>query len=101
MRCVNHFGWGNTSISGVAQMKRIPKQTLARWIRQHRRFGESSLENRKPGAKETEINPNFEQLILLQWKERKRSAHKLWIDMKKKDILFQRGRFKKFIESTG
>jgi putative transposase len=84
LRCVKHFGLGFSSIAEVAEIKGIPKQTLSRWIRAYRRFGESALENRKPGAKETHINPRFEQLVLLKWKERKRSAHKLWIHMKVK-----------------
>lgn len=82
MRCINHFRSGLASISAVAEIKKIPKQTLARWIRAHSKFGEEGLENQKPGAQETAINPGFEQFVLLQWKERKRSAHKLWIDLK-------------------
>lgn len=84
MRCVNHFSLGFSSITGVAEMKKISKQTLSRWIRDYRRFGEKGLENRKPGAKEIQMNPIFEAIILQEWKERKRSSHKLWIDMKTK-----------------
>ena len=84
MRCVNHFALGYSSISEVALIKKIPKQTLSRWLRIYRRFGELELENRKPGAKEMQINPLFESLVLGGWKERKRSSHKLWIDMKTK-----------------
>jgi putative transposase len=84
MRCVNHFGLGFSSMSEVADIKRIPKQTLSRWIRNYRNFGENSLENKKPGAKELMINPAFEKLILGEWKKRKRSSHKLWIDMRVK-----------------
>ena len=83
-RCVRHFALGYSSISGVAMLKKIPKQTLARWIRNYSKFGESGLENNKPGAKKIEINKRFESEILSLWKERKRSCHKLWIDMKKK-----------------
>lgn len=82
MRCINHFGLGSSSISEVAEIKRIPKQTLARWIRDYKEFGQKGLENQKPGAKSTIINPNFEQFVLLKRKERKSSAHKLWIDLK-------------------
>lgn len=82
LRCIKHFALGYSSISEVAQLKNIPKQTLARWIIIHKKFGDEGLENDKPGAKETVINSKFEQYVLLKWKERKRSAHKLWIDLK-------------------
>ena len=84
LRCVTHFELGFSSISDVAQIKKISKQTLSRWLRRFRRFGKSGLENKKTGAKETQINDSFERLILLKWKERKRSSHKLWTDMKTK-----------------
>lgn len=82
IRCVKHFALGHCSISDVAELKRIPKQTLARWLRIHKRFGEIGLDNRKPGAKATEVNPNFEKLILVRWKERKSSSHKLWLELR-------------------
>jgi len=84
LRCVKHFALGYSSIAEVANIKRIPKQTLARWIRIYRRFGENALENRKPGARAVEINSTFEALILEKWKERKRSSHKLWLELKMK-----------------
>jgi transposase len=71
-------------IPEVAKLKRIGKQTLYNWINAYNKFGEEALENKKPGAKEAQINPGFESLILFEWKRRKRSAHKLWIDMKTK-----------------
>lgn len=101
MRCVNHFGLGFSSISEVAQIKRIPKQTLARWIRLYRIFGEAGLENRTPGAKEMHINPKFEQLILLKWKERKRSSHKLWIDMRKEGYTVSERQIQKIYRKHG
>lgn len=82
LRCVNHFALGYSSVSEVAELKGIPKQTLSRWIRTRKRFGDAGLENRKPGARKTEISIRFEQAVLLKWKERKRSSHKLWIDLK-------------------
>jgi len=82
LRCVKHFALGYSSISEVAAIKKIPKQTLARWMRNFRRFGESCLENKKPGPSDRIINPEFEKIIMLKWKERKRSSHKLWIDLK-------------------
>ena len=82
LRCIKHVGLNISSISEVADIKRIPKQTLSRWVRQYRRFGEEGLENNKPGARERQINPLFERIILTKWEERKRSCHKLWIDLK-------------------
>lgn len=84
LRAIKHVGLGLSSIPVVAEVKKIPKQTLYRWLWEYRRFGKAGLENRKSGAKETQINPAFEVLILNEWKNRKRSAHKLGIDMKTK-----------------
>jgi transposase-like protein len=33
LRCVRHFSLAFSSISEVAEIKDIPKQTLARWVR--------------------------------------------------------------------
>jgi putative transposase len=82
LRCIKHSGLNISSISEVADIKRIPKQTLSRWIRQYKRFGEKGLENNKSGVKERQINPFFERIILTKWEDRKRSSHKLWIDLK-------------------
>lgn len=82
LRAITHVNMRISSIPQVAEVKKIPKQTLYNWVNAYRRFGEIGLENRKPGAKQLEINPLFEELVLAEWKERKRSSHKLWIDLK-------------------
>jgi transposase len=84
LKVIKHVELELSSIPIVAELKKIPKQTLYRWVYVYRRFGEKGLENRKPGANETGINPGFEVLILQKWKKRKRSAHKLWMDLKMK-----------------
>ncbi len=56
LKCIKHYKLGFSSISEVAEIKNIPKQTLSRWLNNHHKFGEISLENKKPGAKELEIN---------------------------------------------
>jgi transposase-like protein len=50
LRCIKHAGLNISSISEVADIKRIPKQTLSRWIREYKRFGEKGLEttNQEP-----------------------------------------------------
>lgn len=82
LRCINHVNMSCTSINDVSKIKKIPKQTIARWIRSYRKFGEIGLENKKPGAKENKINDKFVEIVKDKWNERKRSAHKLWIDLK-------------------
>ena len=83
LKAVKHAKLGLSSIPVVAGLKKIPKQTLYNWIESYERLGEEGLENDKPGAKETEISPQFEQLILLKWK----------------DTMFQKGRYKRYFES--
>jgi putative transposase len=82
LKAIKHARLSLSSIPIVAELKKIPKQTLYNWINAYNKFGEEGLENHKPGSKETIINPDFEQRVLCKWKERKRSAHKLWICLK-------------------
>lgn len=101
IRCIKHFELGFSSITEVADIKRIPKQTLARWIRIYKRFGERGLENKKPGAKETKLNQKFEQFVLFKWKKRKRSSHKLWISMRKKGFIVSERQIQKIYKKYG
>jgi putative transposase len=82
LRCIRHVQMSLSSIPEVAVIKKVPKQTIYNWINLYKKFGVSGLENNKPGAKAIEINSSFESLILSKWKERKRSSHKLWMDIK-------------------
>jgi len=101
IRCIRHVNLGLSSIPEVAGVKKIPKQTLYEWIKIYRKFGEGGLENDKPGAKETQINPQFEQSVLLKWKERKRSSHKLWIHMKSKGYNVSERQIQKIYKKHG
>ena len=85
LKVVGDFNAGNSSLSGVALKNQIPRQTLARWIKLCTVFGEEKLENRKPGIKETPINPETEEQVLQLWKERKRSKYRMRKDLKIKD----------------
>ncbi len=82
LRAIKHAKLGISSIPIVAELKKISKQSLYDWIDSYNKFGEISLENKRPGAKELKLNPSFEKLVLTKWKKRKRSSHKLWIDLK-------------------
>ena len=84
LKAIKHSEMNISSIPVVAEIKKIPKQTLYRWIRNYKIFGENSLENKKPGTKLMLISEKFEALVLNKWKERKRSSHKLWIYLKMK-----------------
>ena len=99
--CINYFNIGLSSMSEVADIKGIPKQTLSRWIKLYSRIGEKGLENNKPGARETEINPKFESLVLGEWNKRKRSAHKLWINMKRKGFNVSERQIQKIFKKHG
>lgn len=101
LNVLKHAGMNLSSIPIVAEIRKLPKQTLYRWMRQYMKFGKSGLENRKPGARETETNPKFEQLVLLKWKERKRSAHKLWIDMRTKGYMVSERQIQKIYRKHG
>lgn len=101
LKCIKHYKLGFSSISEVAEIKNIPKQTLSRWLNNHHKFGEISLENKKPGAKELEINSKTEEIIIAEWKRRKRSSHKLWITMKKKGYDISERQIQKIFKKRG
>lgn len=83
LKFIKYFKTENLSISKIARRVNIPKQTLARWIRLYKRYGEKGLENRKSGVKEKPINYKFEELVLNLWKKKERSSYKMRKDLKK------------------
>ena len=82
LKCIKHAEMNISSIPVVAELKKVDKKSLYTWIKDYHKFGEVALENKNPGAKPMEINSSFEQKILNEWKNRKRSSHKLWVDMR-------------------
>ncbi|MFA4960477.1 MAG: helix-turn-helix domain containing protein [Candidatus Pacearchaeota archaeon] len=74
------------SISKFADEMQIPKQTLARWIKQYKKLGEKGLENKKQGAKKVFIDPIIEKKIIQLWKEKNRSRYRMRKDLKTKNI---------------
>lgn len=86
LKLIKYFKAGNSSIGKIAQREQIPRQTLARWIKLHRKFGERGLENRKSGAKGIPINLEAETKILQLWKEGKRSRYSMRKNLKIKGI---------------
>jgi len=101
LRCIKHAKMSLHSVAVAAELKKIPPKTLYRWIDLFNRFGESALENKKPGAKEMKINPCFEALIFKEWKKRKRSSHKLWIMMKTKGFDVSERQIQKIFKKHG
>ena len=101
MRCIKHVELRISSIPVVAEIKKIDKKTLYNWIKRYYKLGEEGLENKKPGAPHLKINDNFEKLILDEWKNRKRSAHKLWIDMKMKGYNVSERQIQKIYKKYG
>ena len=64
LRVLKHARMGISPILVVAHLKRVPKQTIYRWMELERKFGKNGLENRSPGAKPQQINVTFEKFIL-------------------------------------
>lgn len=86
LKFIKYFKTGERSISQIALKANIPRQTLTRWIRLYKKFGENGLENKKPGVKEKPINLETEKRGLQLWKERKRSKYSMRKDLKIKGI---------------
>ena len=101
LRCIKHVEMNISSIPVVAELKKVSKQRLYDWIKDYYQNGDSSLENKKPGASPLKINEKFEQLILKEWNLRKRSAHKMWIDMKMKGYNVSERQIQKIYKKHG
>ena len=101
LRCIRHVEMNISSIPAVAELKNIPPKTLYRWIEDYYKYGKDALENKKPGAPPLNINKKFEELILEEWKNRKRSAHKLWIDLKMKGYNVSERQIQKIYKKHG
>ena len=81
-RVVKHIEANVSRMSHVAIIRDVPRRTLYRWWRIYQRYGEAGLENKKPGAPARDINPTFESKVLEMWRQRRRGAHKMWLDLK-------------------
>ena len=101
LRCIKHAKMSLHIIATAAEFKKIPTKTLYRWLDLYEKFGESALENNKPGAKGTKLNSRFEHLIINEWKNRKRSCHKLWITMKTKGYDVSERQIQKIFKKHG
>lgn len=70
---------GITPIEVIAKIRKVPKQTIYRWLNKYMKYGEVGLQNRKSGAKKRKINVTFEKLILAMWHQRSKGVHKIWL----------------------
>jgi len=82
LKILKHVDLGITPVEQISKIRKIPKKTIYRWLNRRRLFGESGLENLKPGAKEIRINVTFEKLVLSVWHKRQRSANKMKLALK-------------------
>lgn len=82
-RILKHIDKGITPIEHIAIIRRVPRQTIYRWLRLRKRFGSGALANRRPGAKKSRINVTDEKLILAIWNSRNKGVHKMHLEFKK------------------
>ena len=64
LRCIKHAKMTIHSVEIAAELKKVSFKSLYRWIDLYDNFGETALENKKPGSKSLKINSNFEELVL-------------------------------------
>lgn len=84
LRCIKHAKMALHSVEIAAELKKVSCKSLYRWIELYDRFGESALENKKPGVKSLEINSKFEELVLQIWDIHKLGVHKMWVQLSRK-----------------
>jgi len=100
LKCIKQFEGLNLSMGDIAKKKKIPKQTLSRWIRRYEKFGIDGLENQKKGKKETPINPEVERIIIQLWQEEKRSSYRMRIDLIKRGFNLPRSQVRKIYKKN-
>jgi putative transposase len=84
LRCIKHAKMEIHSVEIAAELKKVSFKSLYNWIYLYDNFGESVLENKKPGINSVKINSNFEELVLQNWECNKVGSHKKWINLKRK-----------------
>ena len=100
-RVVRQAMLGLSSITFISKSKKIPRQTIYRWIRQYKKDGLYGLENKKPGAKESQINVTFEKLVFAKWIIRHRGVHKMWLDLKEMGFSVSERQIQKIYRRNG
>ena len=65
LKIIRHVCLGITPIEQIAQIRRIHKQTIYRWLEIFKRYGVVGLENKQPGAKQSQINVTFEIIKII------------------------------------
>ena len=81
LRILKHVALGITPIEHISRIRNVPKQTIYRWLKIRRLYGENALENKQSGAKKIPINAMFEKLILSLWNTRSRGVHKMQMEL--------------------
>lgn len=84
LKVIKHWEKSITPISQMEIIRKVPRQTIYRWINIYKNFGDQALENKTPGAKKQELNPRFKQLIINSWIERPKGSYKMWLDFQAK-----------------
>ena len=84
LKIIKHINLNISPIETISKIRNIPKQTIYRWIKLHRLYGEVGLQNKPTGAKKTELNINFEMFVLSLWAKRSLGVHKMWLNLRTK-----------------
>jgi putative transposase len=82
-RILKHCDLSVSNISQVSSIRNVPRRTIYRWKERCKKYGESGLQNRKPGAKATNVNSIFSTKVIELWHERPRGVHKIWLDLQR------------------
>ena len=81
LKIIKHVNLSITPIEHIALIRDVPKRTIYRWIKTHKRYGVEGLQGRSPGIRGIELNVEFQMFVLSLWAQRKRGAHKMWLNL--------------------
>jgi putative transposase len=100
-KIIKHIEKGVSRMSHIAKIRRVPRRTLYRWWYAHQRKGAEGLRNRKPGMAPRDINATFESKLLEYWRQRRRGAHKMWLDLRNEGFEVSERQLRKIYNKHG
>jgi putative transposase len=75
---------GITPVSDIAKNRRVPRRTIYYLLEKFRSGSFEALEPRPKGRKKENLNPQFINLVIEEWKSHKIGSHKMWRRLKSK-----------------
>jgi putative transposase len=71
-----------TPIAEIARNRNVSRRSIYMLLRRYKSGGWDALTPKKPGRKTDKVNPAFEKIVVTEWYNFPRGAHKILIDLR-------------------